>query len=657
VERLGARRPVLMIVEDAHWIDPTSREWFDLLIDGVSSLWVLLIITFRPELTPSWTGRPQVTLLSLGRLPPRRCAEMITHMTGGKALPKEIADQIVDRTDGVPLFIEELTKAVIESGVLAETGDGYGATGAVLPLAIPTSLHASLLARLDRLASVREVAQIAAALGRQFSYLLISAVAPRPRQELDEALAQLVRAELIFQRWRVPDAEYAFKHVLVADAAYGTLLRSRRQQIHARIAKVLEEKFPERATVEPELLAHHLTEAAQVEAAISYWLKAGRRAAERSANEEAVRHLKRGLKLLTTLPESTQRDQLELEIQLALATPLVARHGFSSPIIGAARDRAIALCEKLGDRFRLLPCLYGKFAYCVTSGKIRMALEYAERCQSLAAETGDRLSRLITLRAKGSVLLEMGEFQAARVHLNQLLAHYSIEQDRTIAAQYVADPRASGLVFLALALWALGYPDQAIAAREQAFKHAADLNHANTSGFVYIYGGAQLSLLLGNMDDVRANLDKLVALVEERMPHWGALDQIMMGWALASAGPMDEAIALLQKGIDTTENMGGTFHYPHYISLLAILNARAGNMQDSLGSISKAKALIADSGEYFWHADVLRIEGELGLLFGQSAQKAEMCFVQALEVARKQHAKSFELRAATSLAGLWSRSG
>jgi predicted ATPase len=276
IEGLAAQQPVLMVWEDIQWSDPTTRESLDLLIERVSSLRVLVIITFRPEFTPQWAGRPHVTLLTLSRLSPQQRAEMITGVTAGKALPKEIADQIVDRADGIPLFIEELTKSVVESGIVSDTGDRYTVIGPVAPLAIPTRRHASLLARLDRLAPTREMAQIGAALGRQFSHELISAVAAMPQQKIDDALTQLVHAELIFQRGTPPDAEYTFKHALVQDAAYTTLLRGRRQQIHARIAATLERQFPDIVAAQPQLLARHCAEAGFNEKAIGYCLKGGR---------------------------------------------------------------------------------------------------------------------------------------------------------------------------------------------------------------------------------------------------------------------------------------------------------------------------------------------------------------------------------------------
>jgi class 3 adenylate cyclase len=285
VEGLAARQPVLLVVEDAHWADPTSLELFELIVERASSMPLLAIITFRPEFVPPWVGRPQVTLISLNRLPRRLRAEMIAHVTGGKVLPQEIADQIIDRTDGVPLFIEELTKAVVESGLLVEAGDRYVVTGPVTPLAIPTSLQESLLSRLDRLAPTSDVAQIAAALGRQFSHELISAVAAMPRQQLDDALAQLVNAGLIFRRGMPPDAEYTFKHALVQEAAYGTLLRSRRQQIHARIAATLEHQFPEIVMAQPALLARHCAEAGLAEKAVRL-LAQGRSAVARALGDD-----------------------------------------------------------------------------------------------------------------------------------------------------------------------------------------------------------------------------------------------------------------------------------------------------------------------------------------------------------------------------------
>jgi predicted ATPase len=338
VEGLAAREPLLMVFEDIHWSDPTTRESLDLLIDRIPRLAVLLVLTFRPEFSPPWLGRPHVTLLTLNRLPRRQRAEMIFFITGGKALPKEIADQIVERTDGVPLFIEELTKSVVESGILTESGDRYAAAEPVTSIAIPTSLHGSLLARLDRLAPTREVAQIGAALGRAFTHELISAVAQMSHQKLDDALDQLVVAELIFRRGTPPDAEYTFKHALVQEAAYSTLLRSQRQQIHSRIAATLENQFPEVVAGQPALLAQNCIEAGLVENAIGYWLKAGQQSVARSAMAEAVAQLQKGLDLLAELPETPSRQLQELNLRFALGPALIGIKGYAAPEVGADCD-------------------------------------------------------------------------------------------------------------------------------------------------------------------------------------------------------------------------------------------------------------------------------------------------------------------------------
>ncbi len=384
VEGLAARQPVLLVVEDAHWADPTSLELFDLIVERASRLPLLAIVTFRPEFMPPWVGRPQVTLISLNRLPRRLRAEMIAHLTGGKVLPQEIADQITDRTVGVPLFIEELTKAVIESGLLVETGDQYVATGPVTALAIPTSLQESLLARLDRLAPTSDVAQIAAALGRQFSHELISAAAAMPRQQLDDALAQLVNAELIFRRGTPPDAEYTFKHALVQDTAYGTLLRSRRQQIHARIAATLEHQFPEIVMAQPALLARHFAEAGLAEKAVVYWLKAGRQALARSATNEATAQLRKGLDALDGLPDGPGRRQQELDLQLALGHALIATKGHSAPEVGESFARARVLAEQIDRPEYVWRVFLGQWTFHRNRGEYRLALALAEQVEKSA---------------------------------------------------------------------------------------------------------------------------------------------------------------------------------------------------------------------------------------------------------------------------------
>jgi predicted ATPase len=408
VEGLAARQLVLMLFEDAQWSDPTSPELYDLIIDRVRELRVLLIVTFRPEFTASWTGRPHVTSLGLNRLAPRQRAEMIAGLTGGKALPKEIAKQIVDRTDGVPRFVEELTKEVIESGMLTDLGDRYIAEGPVTSLAIPASLQVSLPARLDRLAPVRDVAQIGAALARHFSHELIGAVAVTPPVQLDDALAQLVSAELIYRRGAPPDAEYTFKHVLVQDAAYGTLLRSRRQQLHGRIAATLEERFPEIVAAQPALLAYHCEEAGLADQAVAYWLAAGRQAWGRSATTEAVALLHRGLALIPALPDTDRRRQTELDLQIALGQALTMNRAWGVPELAQVHARARELASTLKRPRALLSALWGQIWDYYARGDLKEAQRLAEELLELGDSASDVPMQVIGRDAYSTLCIQLG---------------------------------------------------------------------------------------------------------------------------------------------------------------------------------------------------------------------------------------------------------
>jgi class 3 adenylate cyclase len=459
VERLAARQPVLFVLEDAHWIDPSSREWLDLTIDRVPTLPALLIITYRPERTPPWVGHPHVTLLSLSRLPRRQRAEMIMRVTGGKALPKEIADQIIDRTDGVPLFVEELTKAVVESGVLVDAGDRYTVCGPLPSLAIPTSLHASLLARLDRLAPAREVAQIGAALGRQFSHELISAVAAMPQQKLDDALDQLVNAELVFRRGRSPDAMYTFKHALVQDAAYSVLLRGPRRQLHQRIANVLEERFPEVAGSQPELLARHCAEGGLIEQAVQYWFTAGERALRACANVEAIKHLSQGLQLLALLPDSPERQRQELRFQTGLGPPLMAVKGWAAPEAMQAYSRADELSRVLGDHSERFKIVWGLWILHIGRGESRRGRELSNELFRLAEQEDDDDLRLEAHHSAWGTLTWLGEFAACSEHTKRGLTIYRPAHHGAHAFTYGGhDPGVCGCALGAVNLWFLGYP-------------------------------------------------------------------------------------------------------------------------------------------------------------------------------------------------------
>jgi class 3 adenylate cyclase len=466
---LAAQQPVLALYEDVHWIDPSTLELLGLVIERIPQLRVLAVITFRPEFQPPWTGQAHVTSLTMSRLGRRQGADLVARVTGDKRLPVEIVEQIVARTDGVPLFVEELTKTVLESGLLADLGDHYELSGPLPPLAIPTTLHDSLMARLDRLAQVKEVAQTAAVIGREFSHDILAAVADRPEPQLCAALDELVNSELVFRRGAPPEATYSFKHALVQDTAYQSLLKSKRQHLHARVAQVLEERFPEIVEAEPGLLAHHCTEGGLRAQAVTYWQLASQQAAERSAYAEALAQADEGLAVLAAQPAMPDRDRAELKLQLIRAGTLRATVGPSFPEVGRAFARARQLCTALGDTPNLIPILIGLGAFHHNRCELHLAEEIGAECLRLAGHRRGHGLESLVHRFVGSVLLDRGKLIPARKHFEQALDCYDPERLRPVMARFgLFDPKALGLAQLAHALCILGYPDRALAAAQDA---------------------------------------------------------------------------------------------------------------------------------------------------------------------------------------------
>ena len=656
VEGLAARQPLLMLWEDIHWSDPTTLESLDLLIDRAATLRVLMILTFRPEFTPPWVGRPHVTLLSLNRLPPRHRAEMIAHVTGGKTLPTEIADQIIDRTDGVPLFIEELTKSVVESGSMIDAGDHYSMAGPVVPFAIPTTLQASLLARLDRLAPTREVAQIAATLGRQFSHELISAVAEMPPPRLEGALEQLIRAELVFRRGTPPDATYTFKHALVQDAAYSTLLRPRRQQLHGRIATTLERQFPEIAAAQPELMAQHCAMAGLVEKAIEYWDKAGRLAVQRSTMAEAAAHFGKALKLLTGLPKSPQRQSSELSLQLALAGALTAAKGWASPEAGEAYARARELCRDAPEGAQVATAWAGAHSFLHNRAEIRAAHELADELLVLSERRNDSDIKLITHRCLGVSLLFRAEFNRALHHLRQALTFYNEAQHRPPKLT-PHDPRVTCESFVAWTLLLLGQADQALAQSRRALAWARELSQPYTLAFA-LHVNCVFHQLRGDEAILEERAEELVALATEHgFPHFVGSGTCFRGWAmLAVGGSIEEAISRMRWGLATKRATGAEIKVPYYLGLLAEAHRRANRSADAISLLNEALEVVERTDERWYEAELYRLMAE-ALITKSDRHDAERWLRRALRTAQKQDARLWELRAATSVARLWRDQG
>lgn len=659
VEGLAQRQPVLHVFEDVHWIDPTSLELLELLIERARTAAVLLVITFRPEFKPPWVAQPHVTPLTLNRLSRKQGAAMVEQLTAGKALPPEVQKQIVAKTDGVPLFVEELTKTVLESSLLREEDDRYSLLGPLPPLAIPATLHDSLTARLDRLVPVKEVAQIGAAIGREFSYELLALVAPFRPNQLHEHLARLEDSELVFRRGTPPHAMFTFKHALVQDAAYDSMLRSKRQLVHAVIARVLEEHFPETAKIQPEVLAHHYTEAGLAELAIGYWLKAGQRATERSANVEAISHLTKGLELLAPKPGSPQSAEQELMFQISLAIPFTAVKGYAAPETARAYTRARELCNILGDTRQLFPAMYGEWVYHMVKAHQDEAKCVAEEFLRLAEQHRARDGIVVAHRTLGLSLLNLGQLPAGREQMEQVLKLYEPEAHRSLAFRYGQDPRAVALSFLAWIEWLLGYPETAFKHCHDAIDLARDLSHATTTAYA-LSTAPYVHCFCGDLRGAHEVAEAAVAFsVQERNPFWLAMARVIWGWVLAEEGQVERGLAEIRLGLDEWRATDSAWLWPCYLALLAEALTRANQTEQALEAIDDALAAVSATSESFYAAELHRLRGVLLQRLGprQNEARAEAECLQALDIAKSQGARCLELRAATSLTRFWAERG
>jgi class 3 adenylate cyclase/predicted ATPase len=656
---LAHRQPVLIIAEDLHWIDPTSLELLRLLVPRIRDLRVLMIVTLRPEFSLQWTD-DHIVALTLNRLNRRQSTDLVRRLTQSKPVPDEILTQIVTRADGVPLFIEELTKTVVESGVLLDKGDHYEIGQINASMAIPATLRDSLLARLDRLTPVKDVAQIGAAIGREFSYELLSLVVPIPERDLQNALLQLTEAGLLFARGKPPRCDYAFKHALIQDTAYESLLRSRRYVLHAKIAKALDSQFPDLSTAQPELLAHHYTLAGDAERAVEYWLKAGRRSTERSTGAEAINHLGKALEVLQNLPDTSNRARKELEIRIALVTPTISIGGYGSRETAQIIARARAIAEKVGEAAQLYPIMYGEWAFNIVSGKVQASRHLAEQYMRLAQPQEDTVPRIVGHRMLGNSLASLGELSLARDQLERALTLYDPSLHTSSAFIYGQDSRVSALTFLALTLLILGALKEAFATGRRALDCAEEMQHPNTQGVALCLAGALLQEICGNSAAVREYTTKIIQLAQNRsLGLWLMVARVFEWWILGRQERWSEAIAGMCRTLDELKASGTYLIRSHFLGLLAELYAGAGRPTEGLGAVAEALTVVDETGERMWEADLYRLKGDLLLAQGgsQTATEAESCFVRAIEIARSQGARLWELRATVSLAHLWISQG
>jgi class 3 adenylate cyclase/predicted ATPase len=656
--KIAAQQPVLFVMEDLHWVDPSTLELLSLLVDQGPTARILALFTCRPDFSPPWTGRAHLTQVTLNRLPRRQAVELTGRVAHGKALPPVVVEQVVAKTDGVPLFVEELTKMVLESGLLQERAERYELTGPLPPLAIPTTLHDSLMARLDRLAAVKGLAQLGATLGREFSYELLQAVSLWDEDTLHRGLHQLVAAEFLYQQGLPPQATYVFKHALIQDAAYQSLLRSTRQQYHQRIAQVVEERFPELCKTQPELVALHYTAAGCHEQAVVYWQRAGQQASDRSAYLEAVSHLTTGIELLTTLPETPAHTQHALTLHIALGATLLVTKGQAAPEVEHAYTQARALCQQVGETPDLVPVLFGLWRFYHARAQFHTARELGDTLLRLAQQAHDPALAVIAHWALGLTWLWLGVLPVARQHVEAGIARYAPDQHRAPMFRMGQDPGVACRASAALTLWLLGYPAQALAHLHEALTLAHELSHPYSLAFAWCWAGCVYQFRR-DVSAVHEQAEAAVALsTEQGFPQWAAWGISLRGWAAAMQGQGEVGMAQVRQGIAAWGATGAALLVPYFCTILADVSAHLGHIEAGLQALAEAHTLVEQHEERWWEAEVHRLRGVLLLRqLGTSPAEAETCFRQALDIARRQEAKSLELRAAMSLSRLWQRQG
>ena len=651
------QQPVLAVWEDLHWADPSTLDALGLVLEQVPTARMLILLTCRPEFQPPWVTRSSLTQITLGRLGRAQVEAMITSLTGGKPLPTAVVEQVIAKTDGVPLFVEELVKMILESGLVREESDRYVLTGPLPPLAIPSTLHDSLMARLDRLATARELAQLGAVLGREFAYELLQAVSPLSEVTLQQGLAQLVDAELVYQRGLRPRSRYVFKHALIQDAAYQSLLRSTRQQYHQHIAQVLEGQFAEIVETQPELVAHHYTEASLVAQAIPYWHRAGQRAHARSAHVEAIGHLTKGLEVLQRLPDTPERAQHELDLQITLGQALLATKGQAAPEVGHTYNRARELCQQVGEATQLFRVLYGLCHFHLVRAELQTARELGEELLTLARHIKDPMYLLGAHFMLGGIRKLLGEYTSAHEHLEQSRTLYDPQQHHAHTILFGWDLGVAGQTWAPHVLWHLGYPDQALVMSHEGLALAQKLSHPFSRAVALAYT-AMLQQFRREPQAVYEQAEATIGLcTEQGFAYYLAWGMTVQGWAQVAQGQDEEGMAQMRRGLAALRATGAALRLPYYLALLAEACGQTGQATEGLALLAEALALVDTTGEHWWEAELHRLRGELLRKAEGGVRKAELtaekCFQQALAIAHRQHAKSLELRAAMSLSRLW----
>ena len=657
LRELCSRSTVVLIVEDLHWIDPSSLECLELVLTRLPKS-LLIVLSFRPDFEAPWSSSRTLTRITLDRLSDKQVELMIGQLTTDRPLPLEIRREIVDKTDGVPLFVEELTKMVLESELLRKAEGSYEQAGAQASLAIPSTLNESLMARLDRLGTAKSVAQLAATLGREFTHELLGAIADLNDESLSRELDRLLHAGLIYRRGRGAQKRYGFKHALIQDTAYKSLLRRQRRRYHLRATQVLEQQFPGIVAAEPALIAHHLTLAGRYELAIDYWQKAGERAVSRSENLEAVHYFSEALQLLEAVPASSARDQKELTLRIALGIPLTVARGYASPEIEEVYARARELCRSCGTPPQLCQVLLGLWHYSFVREELDKSIALARQFLTVVEELADATFYPVAQRTLATSCFYRGEFAATLRHAELGVAsNRSGESCHTLVN--LVEPAVSLLTYQALSSWFLGYPEQAVESGRESLALAHRSGHPNTLALTHFLN-SWLQQFCGDFDAVREQADIALDLSSEHgFPLWKAGGSLLRGSGRVGQGAVQEGLREILQGLDEWRKQGAQRGLPYFLSIAADAYHRLGKPTEGLRSIARARRNCERTNEFWWEAELHRLEGELLLTrAGTSSQtRGEACFLRAAEVACRQESKSLELRTAMSLFRLWRSQG
>jgi class 3 adenylate cyclase/predicted ATPase len=652
---LAQRMPLLMVVEDVHWIDPTSHELFSRLIERVQPLPALVVATFRPEFAAPWVGRAHVTALLLNRFGRSQAVAMINQIVSGKTLPAEVLNQIVAKTDGVPLFVEELTKSVLESGLLREENGAYVLAATLTPLAIPSTLHDSLTARLDRLSPIKEIAQIGAAIGREFSHTLLEAVSPIKGYALRHALDQLIEAELIYQRGPAPTVSYTFKHALVQDAAYISLLRGRRQRIHADIAQALEQRAAGEEAA-PAIIAHHFTEAGLAEPAAACWLAAAEQALSQSAATEAERHASAGLALIPRIADGPERDTLELALLVARGNALVPLKTLSAPETFEAFTAAKQVLDRsTGTDLQRVCILYGLCTGYTLRARMPQAFDLAHQIIEIAERQDEPTYYVVGYRLLGTLQFYAGQNRAALASLQKGGAYRDPGRQRPVSYRFGWDPSLAILCYEVLVRLSLGLLDSAAKISTQTRAEFRDHAHPPTIATSIFCGGTWPKAVLNDLEGLERDSAELVAYcAEKKIEQIRLLAGLHHAYARAVREPIESNIAFIRDAIEAVRRSGSNAGNSILISNLAEALMMGGDLTGAEAALADGFAFVEQSGEGYWLADLHRLSGHVALKRREPDRlRAETCFTRAIEVARSQEARLLELRAATDLVLLW----